>query len=137
MRLIGRVWDVCVGLVMIALSACVQFIFLNMLMFVVYAIMNPYETSELASNPYFHWGCVALFALLFNGIACFEYFRRQRMAQLGGPGMRAGIHALKAVAKPDSGHIAWSIFLVPRGIDRIVFGKELSMDRSGTAGRRP
>jgi hypothetical protein len=43
------------------------------------------------------------------------------------------IDQLKGLVRPDSGHVSMAFFLVPRGIDRIVTGRELT---SRAAGRR-
>jgi hypothetical protein len=117
-----RVWDFLVGSVMIALSLAVQMFLYCPLAFGMIGLWHPYEVPEGADDlaPMIVVGL----ALVFNGIACFEYFRRKRQATLGGRGLRPGIHAFKAITSPDSGHIAWAIFLVPRGLDRILFGKE-------------
>ena len=117
-----RLWDVIVGAVMITLSLIVQLFLHFPLAVSMVALWYPYEIPEEAEDlvP----KIVVGLALVFNGIACFEYFRRKRQATLGGRGLRPGVHALKAIAAPDSGHISWAIFLVPRGLDRVLFGKE-------------
>jgi hypothetical protein len=53
---------------------------------------------------------------------------RDRVVMLGGR-----IDQLKGLVRPDSGHVSMAFFLVPRGIDRIVTGRELT---SRAAGRR-
>ncbi|MBN2310844.1 MAG: hypothetical protein JXR94_17855 [Candidatus Hydrogenedentes bacterium] len=117
-----RIWDVIVGMVMIVLSLAVQSIFYVFLLFPAFAILEALQMDY--DSPALQWVLLGSYAVLFNGIACFEYFRRRRQATLGGAGLSPGVHAFKAVAIPDSGHIAWAIFLVPRGLDRILFGKE-------------
>ena len=62
--------------------------------------------------------------LLFNGISIYEYFVKKRVAKLGSGSVREVIDGLRAVVAADSQHLSMIIFLLPRGIDRILNGKE-------------
>ena len=117
-----RMWDVMIGSMMILLSLAVQLLFYVFLSFPAYAVLEAFHLPT--EGPVIQWAIIGFYAVVFNGIACFEYFRRRKLATLGTATVRKSIHAFKAVASPDSKHIAWSIFLVPRGIDRIAFGRE-------------
>ena len=114
-----------VGSVMILLSLGVQLFFYVFLSFPAYALLDAFHLPK--EGPAIQWTIIGFYAAVFNGIACFEYFRRRRQATLGTTSLRKNIHAFKAVASPDSKHIAWALFLGPRGIDRIAFGRELML----------
>jgi hypothetical protein len=117
MPMLSRLWSIVVGLVMIALS-----LFLQLLIFLIIGLITiPMFLPRL--NPF-----VAIVGLLlvFNGVSCFEYFWRRRVVGLGNT-----IHRLEGMVKPDSSHVSMALFLVPRGIDRIITGRELTV--SGTS----
>ena len=108
--LLGRVWSAGVGLVMIAASLILQLLLFVLLAVAAIRPVLPDLDPRIA---------VAALLVLFNGVACFEYFRRRRVVGLGN-----AVHKLAGLVRPDSSHASMAIFLVPRGIDRIVTGRE-------------
>jgi hypothetical protein len=114
--LLWRVWSVCVGIVMISLSLLVQLPIFMILGSIVVPLVLP------KVNP---WTSILALFVIFNGVSCYEYFFKRRVATLGG-----AVHKLAGVVQPRSSHLPMVFFLVPRGIDRIVMGRELT-------GRRP
>jgi len=68
-------------------------------------------------------GRISMLALLvlFNGVSCCEYFRKRRVVTL-----RGSVDKLAGVVKPGSSDYSMAFFLVPRGVDRINTGRELS-----------
>jgi hypothetical protein len=109
--LLSRLWGIVIGIMMIALSLLAQLL----IFMVIGTILTAAFLRSL--DPW-----IAIFGLLvlFNGVACYEYFRRRRVATLGG-----SVHKLAGLVRRDSGHYAMVIFLVLRGIDRIITGREL------------
>ncbi len=110
--LFSRLWSVCVGILMISLSLLVQLPIFMMLSAIVVPLILPNVNL---------WTAILAFFVTFNGVSCFEYFIRRRVATLGG-----GVHKLAGVVQPRSSHLPMVLFLVPRGIDRIVTGRELT-----------
>ena len=109
LHLLRRIWGVGVGLVMIAASLLLQ-----LLLFLVLAVGLSLQLPGLDLRlP------VVALLVLFNGVACFEYFRRGRVV-----GLRGTVHKLAGLVQPESSHVSMAIFLVPRGIDRILTGRE-------------
>jgi hypothetical protein len=101
---LSRLWDIIVGLVMIALGLAFQL--LLFLMLAVGAI--PMVLPQL--NPFV--SLIALF-IVFNVVACVEYFRRRQVVVA---------HALAS----ESSQASSALFLTPRGIDRIFRGREFT-----------
>ena len=101
MNILRRIWDVLVGTLMIALSAAFQLLFYVLLCFPAFAIIDWLGFDP--KGPWVQWACIGGFAIIFNSISCFDYFRRR-------------------VANNGLGDDASMFFLVPRGIDRIFFG---------------
>ncbi len=110
--LLFRLWSVVVGLIMISLSLLVQLPIFMMLSAILVPLVLP--------NANLWYGILAFF-ILFNGVCFYEYFRKRRVATLGG-----AVHKLAGVIQPRSSHLVMVLFLVPRGIDRIVMGRELT-----------
>ena len=110
--LLSKVWSVVVGVFMIVLSLFVQ---LNLFIIPCVAIIPSFLPSldPRVSMP----GLL----ILFNMVSCYEYFCKRRVVTLGG-----AVNKLAGLVKPDSGHLSMVFFLVPRGIDRIITGRELT-----------
>ena len=104
--LLSRLWGIVIGVMMIALSLLAQLLIFMVIGTILTAAFLP------RLDPW-----IAIFGLLalFNAVACYEYFRRRRVATLGGT-----VHKLAGLIRPNSGHTSMVIFLVPRGIDRII-----------------
>lgn len=118
-----RTWDVVISLFAIALSFILQFIFFGMLSMGAAGIS---EVSGLSTIKEFPAGkCIIFFFVLFNGLACWEYFRKRRHASV----IDGESQIVRLAVGPDSGHLTGAIFLVPRGIDRIFTGTELTMQK--------
>src|SRR5688572_13588085 len=111
-----RIWDVIVGVTMIVLGAVVQFIFFGLLLFPCFAFGEAIGITK-ANLSVFGYASGITIILTLNLIAFWEYFRKRRMATFGD-----GVYKLKAIVSPDSAHIAGSIVLLPRGVDRIING---------------
>jgi hypothetical protein len=123
-RTITRTWDVVAGLALISISLLVQAMFCLVLSMCILGVLEGvfgYKTDKGA------WLLVLLLPglfLLFNGISLYEYFVKRRVKRLGTPSLGSGVDALKATVAADSGHVSMIMFLLPRGIDRIISGKE-------------
>jgi hypothetical protein len=107
--LLRRLWSVIIGLVMISLSLIFQLLFIMLIA----GIAVPEVLPQLDPRITF----VVLF-VLFNGVSLCEYFRRRRVVTFRNPDRTLG--------NPDSWHTSMAIFLLPRGIDRIINGRELT-----------
>ena len=118
----NKLLDILVGFTMIFLSLFCQLIVFTPMSFIPFAILDVFDIP--ADGPEVQIIIYLSYALLFNGIACYTYFKKKTVVTLGTPGLRPAIHAFKAIAAPDSAHISFVIYLVPRGIDRIFYGKE-------------
>jgi hypothetical protein len=94
---------------MISLSLVFQMLFL----FLIAGIAVPEVLPQLDPRITF----VALF-VLFNGASFYEYFRRRRVVTFR--------RTDRTIGNPDSWHTSMAIFLLPRGIDRIINGRELT-----------
>src|SRR4051794_6817803 len=93
---IQRLWSVVVGLIMISLS-----LFLQLLIFMIIGgITIPMLLPTL--NPRIS---VLALLILFNGVSCYEYFRRRKVVVLGN-----AVQKLKGLVKPDSGHVSMAFF---------------------------
>jgi hypothetical protein len=103
LKIIKRFGDICTGLVMIVLSLCVQFFFFFLLSMPVLPMLG-YVGLKIESRAG-EWVVFSILLLAFNGVACWEYFRKQR-------------------ANVRLGSTATVIFHVPRGIDLIMTGSE-------------
>jgi hypothetical protein len=110
--LLRRLWDIVVGSSMIVLSLFFQLLLLLIICTITIPMFFP-SLSPIVSLP--------ALLILFNGISCYEYFRRRRVVTLNNT-----IHKFKGLVRPDSRHAAMAIFLVPRGIDRILTGSEFT-----------
>jgi hypothetical protein len=110
--LLFRLWSAVVGIIMISLSLLVQLPIFMMLSAILVPLVLP--NANL-------WAGILAFFVLFNGVCFFEYFRKRRVATLGG-----AVHKLAGLVQPRSSHLLMVLFLVPRGIDRIVTGRELT-----------
>ncbi len=58
---------------------------------------------------------------LFNSVSCYEYFRKRKVVIL-----KSKIEALSVIHMPSSEHVSMAFFLIPRGIDCILTGRELT-----------
>lgn len=106
-----RIWSALVGLLMIALSLIMQ-----MLVFLIIGMFTvPQFLPQLDPRI-----TILALLLLFNGVSCFEYFRKKRVVKL-----ESTVQALGVIAGANSAHASMAVFLVPRGIDRILTGREL------------
>lgn len=97
-----RVWDVFVGSLMVLASVAFQAIFLTFVGGMVGAGIAEYWHIR---NEAFVWVFIAAVALLFNGVTFYE-FRRGR------------------ISTPVNAGRAGMFFLLPRGIARIIHGRE-------------
>ena len=108
--LLFRLWSALVGVIMIVLS-----LFLQLLLFLIFGVITiPMFLPQL--NPLI--SLAGLF-ILFNGVSCYEYFRKRRVVILGN-----SVHKLAGLVTPDSSHASMAFYLVPRGLDRIFTGTE-------------
>ncbi len=80
------------------------------------SILTPLVLPEV--NPWY--GVLALYVLV-NSVSCYEYFRKRRVVA-----MRSTVHKLAGLVRPTTSHAVMAFFLVPRGIDRIVTGREFT-----------
>lgn len=115
---VKRIYDVIVGVVMIAVGGAFQLVFLVLLWMGIIGILE-WRGIKVESEA-LHWVILIGLVLIFNGIAFWEYFRRRRMAHMGRP-VRAVADAVVGVSSTTVAHI---IFLIPRAIDRIFTGRE-------------
>jgi cellulose synthase/poly-beta-1,6-N-acetylglucosamine synthase-like glycosyltransferase len=107
-----RFWSAIIGIFMIALS-----LFLQILLFLIIGIITiPMFLPQL--NPLISF---AALLILFNGVSCYEYFRKRRVVTLGNP-----VHKLAGMVTPDSSHVSMAFYLVPRGLDRVFTGTEFT-----------
>lgn len=126
---IVRLWrrgvDVLVGVLMVVLSLLVQWVAYALASMILLGAAGALglEISD-KTGQWLYWLLIVSFLVLVNGLACYEYFRLKRTVSLGTPGMRPGIHAAKAMVSPDSKHAAGFIFLVPRGLDQALWGRD-------------
>jgi hypothetical protein len=111
LALLSRLWGVVVGIVMIALSLLVQLPLV--MMFTAIVIPHVLPKADL-------WVSILVLMVLINSISCYEYFRKRRVVTLG----RSTVHKLAGVIRPRTSHAVMAFFLVPRGIDRIITGRE-------------
>jgi hypothetical protein len=110
--LFWRLWSVFVGTLMIVLSLLAQLaIFLPLA-----SILTPLVFPKI--NPWY--GVLALYVLV-NCVSCYEYFRKRRVVV-----MRSKVLQLSALVRPRTSHAVMAFFLVPRGIDRIITGREFT-----------
>jgi hypothetical protein len=101
---------------MISLSLLVQLpIFM-----ILGSIVVPFVLPSL--NP---WTSILALFVIFNGVSCYEYFRKRRVVTLGG-----AVHKLSGLVQPRFSHLSMVFFLVPRGIDRTITGRELTRKRA-------
>lgn len=108
--LLFRLWSALLGIIMIALS-----LFLQSLLFLIIGLITiPMFLPQL--NPLISFA--GLF-ILFNGISCYEYYRKRRVVTL-----RNSVHKLAGMVMPDSSHASMALYLVPRGVDLIFTGTE-------------
>jgi hypothetical protein len=112
--LLLRFWSVVVGIVMIAISLVLQLLIFIILGAVTIPMVFPNLDPRIS---------VLSLLVLFNGVSCYEYFRKRRVVTLGNT-----VHKLAGLVKPDSSHTSMAFFLVPRGIDRIITGREFMGD---------
>ncbi len=110
--ILSRVWSVIVGTFMIAVSLVFQLLLLVIPCLITIPIVLPNLDPRIS--------VLGLLAL-FNGVSCYEYFRKRRVVTLGNT-----VHKLAGLVKPDSSHGSMAVFLVPRGIDRIMTGREFT-----------
>lgn len=100
---IQRIWDILVGTLMILLSIAFQLIFFVLLLFPLFAVLN-WLAVDPKSGPY-QTVFFVTYLIIFNAASCFDYFRR-RIVNVG------------------LGSGSSIFFLLPRGIDRILFGSD-------------
>jgi hypothetical protein len=113
LALLKRLWGILVGVVMIALSLLIQFLLFIIIAVIVVPLVLP------RVDP---WISVLALMILINSVSCYEYFRKRRVVTLGS----STVHKLAGVVRPTSGHAVMAFFLVPRGIDRIIRGREFT-----------
>lgn len=101
--MVKRLWDVFVGALVIVLSLVFQFLIYALLLIPYFGILSlcGLKAEGVLDSRIF----MLVLAVLVNGISCFEYFRRRR-------------------ANVSLGSDASIIFLFPRGLDRIICGRE-------------
>jgi hypothetical protein len=110
--LFWRLWSVFVGFVMIILSLLAQLaIFLPLA-----SILTPLVLPKVNV-----WYAILALYVLVNSVSCYEYFCKRRVVV-----MRSKVHQLSALVRPRTSHAVMAFFLVPRGIDRIVTGREFT-----------
>lgn len=97
-----------VGLTMIILSLAFQLMFYVILLFPTFVVMRYFGFNPEGRAATFI--PILCYALLFNSVSCFEYFRR-RVANVG---------------IGDASHF----FLLPRGIDRLLTGRDVIAHRT-------
>ncbi|MCE9547750.1 MAG: hypothetical protein K8T25_19945 [Planctomycetia bacterium] len=117
--IIRRLWDTFVGLLMIALSLLLQLLLFMLFSMSVVPMLAKWcgasdRVCDLAELIAFY----SLF-VLFNGVSCFEYFRRRKVATLYDSQGR-----LQTAHVGDVAQVSMAIFLVPRGLQRIFAGSE-------------
>ncbi len=110
--LLWRLWGIFVGAVMIVLSLLAQLVIFLPLASILTPLVLP------AVNPWY--GVLALYVLV-NSVSCYEYFRKRRVVA-----MRSTVHKLAGLVRPTTSHAVMAFFLVPRGIDRILTGREFT-----------
>ena len=112
--LLTRLWSIVVGLIMIAISLVLQLLIFMILGLITIPMALPNLDPRIS---------ILGLLVLFNGVSCYEYFRKRRVVTLGNT-----VHKLAGLVKPDSSHASMAFFLVPRGLDRIITGREFLGD---------
>ena len=102
-KILKRVGNVLVGMLMIVLSLCLQAFFFFFATMAVIAGLDALGLAPRSKSG--EWVIFFLLLAIFNAIACWEYFRQRR-------------------ANVQLGSTATAIFYVPRGIDLIITGSE-------------
>jgi len=123
LKLLQRILDTIVSLVAIVLSLGFQAIFFVLLAWGVTGLLEVCGVEVKSELAYWLIGGGLLVA--FNAIAFYEYFRKRRMASI----TRSGVHGLEAIVEPDSAHVAGILFMIPRAVDVILRGKDLTTDQ--------
>jgi len=126
-RVFRRVWDMIVGLIMILCSLVAQLLFCIVLTMGVWGIAIFAAGNRLGERGQAVLTVVVFFAslLILNAVLLYEYFVRRRVRKLGSREIGETVDAATAIAGAGSGHISMVLFLLPRGIDRIIHGREL------------
>lgn len=116
--------DAVVGVLMVVLSLLIQWVgyaIVSMILLGAAGALGA-EISD-KTGQWLYWLLIVFFVLLVNGLACYEYFRLKRTVSLAA----SGVHAAKAMVSPDSKQVAGFIFLVPRGLDQAIWGRDNHM----------
>ena len=103
MRILKRIGNVIEGLVFILLSLCWQSLSSIVLTMAVLSGLSALELS--VECKVWQWTVFTLLIVIFNSVACWEYFMRRR-------------------TQMQLGEREWIIFMVPRAIDLIWNGSE-------------
>lgn len=128
-KVIGRVWDVIVGLVMLIAAAALQAIFLTLLVFAVAGVLQCANVKT--GNALLSGIAIAVFAG-FNAASCWVYFRRLRRT-----GFDRGDARVEGIGGPRSTSATGIIFLVPRALSRMALGSERLFGRTQAPPRGP
>ena len=123
LKLLQRILDTIVSLVAIVLSLGFQAIFFLLLTWGVIGLLEVCGIKikgELAC-----WLIAGGLIVTFNAIAFYEYFVKRRMASI----TRSGVHALEGAVGGDSAHAAGILFMIPRAVDTIIRGRDLTTDQ--------
>lgn len=103
MKILKRIGNVIEGLVFIVVSLCFQAIFVVLL---TTAVLSGLSAIGLRlESKVWEWGIFALLLVVINGLACWEYFCKQR-------------------AQVQIGKTASAIFMFPRALDLMWNGSE-------------
>jgi membrane protein implicated in regulation of membrane protease activity len=115
--IIRRLWNVVLGLLMVALSLLAQCLFGFFFLMACAGIAKWIGVPNAWDGVVL--GIAAFAVIAVNLLSFYEYFVRRRSFRSHGP------EGQLLVAKPTGPQgILIAIFLMPRGIDRIVFGRE-------------
>ena len=123
-----RIWNGFLGLVMICSSLMIQAgVFILFGGIAIPSALNQAGVRIGGSGLVEMMIVLGLF-LLYNGVSCFDYFRRNRMVtRIDGPGDARKI-LVKGFGTTD---LVLALYLVPRGMDRIATGMDLGQRMAG------
>ena len=115
-KVIKRIWDVIVGLAMLAVAVVIQGIMLLLLSWAVLGVAD--LAGATLSNAVFY-GIVIAMLVVFNVVAFWVYLRRLHRA-----GFDKGDRMITGIGGPKTTSATCVIFLVPRAVMRILIGRE-------------